>query len=358
MRFIPVLEYKQFVGRAGRPGYDEFGESLLVAKSETDAHKLTETYILGEPEDVYSKLSFEPVLRMHTLALIASGFLESREGLMKFFKKTFYAHQYGEMVEIEQKLDKILEMLFNYKFLQQKKNKIIPTRIGKRVSELYLDPLTAYHFIKSLKQTNESTPEFTLIHVISNTLEMRPLLTVTNRNWEEINDKLAKSVFLEKVPEEWDLEYDDFMKSVKTAMLFESWMKEKTEDQLLSQFRVAPGELYTRLRNADWLLYSINELGLLLGKKKVLGKIRKLRVRMKYGVKEELLPLVRLEQIGRIRARKLFDHNLKKISDLRQIPLTSLSRIVGPKIANIIKKQLGEKHEEVKEEKQTTLQIS
>ena len=221
-----------------------------------------------------------------------------------------------------------------------------------------MDPLTAYHFIKSLKQTNESTPEFTLIHVISNTLEMRPLLTVTNRNWEEINDKLAKSVFLEKVPEEWDLEYDDFMKSVKTAMLFESWMKEKTEDQLLSQFRVAPGELYTRLRNADWLLYSINELGLLLGKKKVLGKIRKLRVRMKYGVKEELLPLVRLEQIGRIRARKLFDHNLKKISDLRQIPLTSLSRIVGPKIANIIKKQLGEKHDEVKEEKQTTLQIS
>ena len=124
---------------------------------------------------------------------------------------------------------------------------------------------------------------------------------------------------------------------------------------MLSQFRTAPGELYTRLRNADWLLYSINELGLLLGKKRVLGKIRKLRVRMKYGVKEELLPLVRLEQIGRVRARRLYKNNLKSISDLRQVPVSSLSRIVGPKIANIIKKQLGEKHEEIVEEKQTTL---
>ncbi len=355
MRYIPVLEYKQFVGRAGRPEYDDFGESILVAKNETDAHKLTETYILGEPEDVYSKLSLEPVLRMHTLALIASGFLDSRKGLMNFFKKTFYAYQYGEITDIETKLDKILDMLINFKFLQPKKDKIIPTTIGKRVSELYLDPITAYHFIKSLKQNNESTPDFTLIHMISDTLEMRPLLTVRQGDYDEIDDKITKSVFLEKVPEEWDLDYDNFMKSVKTAMLFESWIKEKTEDQLLSQFRVAPGELYTRLRNADWLLYSINELGLLLGMKKVLGKIRKLRVRMKYGVKEELLPLVRLEQIGRIRARKLFGHNLKTVSDLRQVPITSLLKVVGPKVANMIKKQLGEKHGDVKEEKQMTL---
>jgi len=184
---------------------------------------------------------------------------------------------------------------------------------------------------------------------------MRPLLAVRQGDYDEINDKIAKSVFLEKIPEEWDLEYEDFMKSIKTAMLFESWIGEKTEDQLLSQFRVAPGELYTRLKNADWLLYSINELGLLLGMKQILGKIRRLRVRMKYGIKEELLPLVKLEQVGRVRARKLYDHNLKAIQDLREVPFTKLSNITGSKVANIIKKQLGEKYEEVKEEKQMTL---
>jgi len=75
-------------------------------------------------------------------------------------------------------------------------------------------------------------------------------------------------------------------------------------------------------------------------------------VRMKYGVREELIPLVRLEQIGRVRARRLYKHGLKSIADLRRIPLNSLEKIVGPKITAIIKKQLGEKVEEVKEEKQ------
>ncbi|NCN39579.1 MAG: DEAD/DEAH box helicase, partial [Candidatus Aenigmarchaeota archaeon] len=271
MRYIPVLEYKQFVGRAGRPEYDSWGESILVAKNETDSHKLTETYILGDPEDIYSKLSLEPVLRMHTLALIASGFIDSRKSLIGFFKKTFYAHQYGDITDIEEKLDKILEMLIDFKFLQHKKDKIFPTKIGKRVSELYIDPITAYHFVRSLKKSNESTPDFTLIHVISKTLEMQPLLTVTNNDFKEVDDKIARSIFLEKSPEEHDEDYDSFVRSVKTAMLFESWVHEKTEDQLLSQFRVTPGELYTRLKNADWLLYSLNELGVLLGVKKTLG---------------------------------------------------------------------------------------
>ncbi|MBW2978373.1 DEAD/DEAH box helicase, partial [Candidatus Woesearchaeota archaeon] len=39
-RFIPVLEYKQFCGRAGRPQYDKWGESILVAKSEDEAQGL------------------------------------------------------------------------------------------------------------------------------------------------------------------------------------------------------------------------------------------------------------------------------------------------------------------------------
>ena len=128
-----------------------------------------------------------------------------------------------------------------------------------------------------------------------------------------------------------------------------------TEDQILSKFRVSPGELRNRLNNADWLLYSAHELALLLKFKKILKDLRKVRVRIKYGVREELMPLVRLEQIGRVRARKLYNNNLKTISDLKEIPVKTLVKIVGPKIAVIIKKQLGEKVEEIKEEEQKKL---
>jgi len=354
--FIPVLEYKQFCGRCGRPQYDKWGESILIAKSEDEARDFNERYILGEPEDIFSKLALEPILRMHTLALIASGFVNKKESLMKFFEKTFYAHQYGDISAIDDKIDKILEILFDFKFLYEDEDKILPTRIGKRVSELYIDPLTANYFIECLNKAMKiKTQHFSYLHMVSNTLEMKPPLSVGNKEFEEINDVIARTRFLQKVPKDWDLEFDGFLKSVKTAMMLEGWTNEMTEDQILSRFRVTPGELRTRLTNADWLLYAAQELALLLKFKKLLIEIRKVRVRVKYGVKEELIPLVRLEQIGRVRGRKLYNSGLKSILDLKKTPLSNLERIVGSKVAVIIKKQLGDKAEEIKEEKQETL---
>jgi len=355
-RFIPVLEYKQFAGRCGRPDYDEWGESILIAKSEDEAQELTDKYILGEPEEIRSKLAFDPVLRMQTLALIASGFVKNEDALMKFFEKTFFAYQYGDVSEINSKLEEILEILVKFEFIAREKEKLIPTRIGKRVSELYIDPFTARHIIECLgRAVKVKADTFSYLHMITNTLEMKPLLSVGNKDFEEINGIIATKKFLQKIPQDWDLEFDEFLKSVKTTMMFQNWADESTEDQLMTKFRVAPGELWTRLSNADWLLYASQELALLLGYKNLLNNIRKIRVRVKYGIKEELLPLVRLEQIGRIRSRKLYNAGLKTISDLKKIPLLSLERIVGPKVAAIIKKQLGEKAELIKDEKQRTL---
>jgi helicase len=356
-RFIPVLEYKQFAGRGGRPDYDEWGESVIIAKSEDEAQELTDKYILGEPEEISSKLAFDPVLRMQTLALIASSFVKTEDALMKFFEKTFFAYQYGDASEINSKLEEILEMLVEFKFITRKDDKLIPTRIGKRVSELYIDPFTAQHIIGCLGKAIKTKPNiFSYLHMITNTLEMRPLLSVRNKDFEEINDVIATKKFLEKVPKDWDLEFDNFLKSVKTTLMFQGWVDEQTEDQILTNFRVAPGELWTRLNNADWLLYASQELALLLRYKKLLSNLRKTRVRIKYGVREELIPLVRLQQIGRVRARKLFNAGLKKISDLKKIPLSSLGRILGPKVAAIVKKQMGERVKKVKDEKQVTLQ--
>jgi len=275
---------------------------------------------------------------------------------MKFFEKTFYAHQYGDISWIDNKIQSILRMLFGFEFLVSDGKKIKPTRIGKRVSELYIDPLTAHYFVGCLSRAMKNkTQPFSYLHMISNTLEMRPLLSVRSKEFEEINDKIARSIFLQDLPKEWELEFDEFLKGVKTALMFERWTNESTEDQILSKFKVTPGELRTRLNHADWLLYSAQELALLLKLKRLLSELRKVRVRIKYGVKEELIPLVRLKQVGRVRARKLYNSGLKTISHLKKVPIKTLERIVGPKIAVTIKEQLGKKVKKIKEEKQETL---
>jgi len=144
----------------------------------------------------------------------------------------------------------------------------------------------------------------------------------------------------QKPPNPWDIEYDDYIRSIKTAWLFSEWSDEAGEDLILENFGVTPGELRTRLTNADWLLYSAHELALLMDYKGTLKEIRKARLRMKYGIREELLPLVSLRGVGRVRARMLFNNNLRKLDDLRKVPLESLERILGPKIAREIKEQV------------------
>jgi len=354
MTYIPVLEYKQFVGRAGRPTYDDFGESVLIARTEEDAHDLTDRFIMGQPEDIQSKLAIEPILRMHTLALIATEFCASENSLYDFFSKTFYAHQFGDISLMEEKLEGIIGELEEWKFVLRKNEKLLATRIGKRISELYIDPLTAHQFVESLTKNKDSIHAFGLLQAISNTIEMRPLLSVRTGEFSEIEDELVRreNQLLQEIPDETEFEFDEFLKSLKTALMFEAWIEESTEDQILTKFKVAPGEFYGRREIADWLVYSMQELSLLLGYKEILKDIRKLRIRLQYGIREELLPLIRLKQVGRIRARKLFNSGIKTLDALRKTPTERLSNIVGLAVAKNIGDQLKGKKELKKESQQ------
>ena len=70
--------------------------------------------------------------------------------------------------------------------------------------------------------------------------------------------------------------------------------------------------------------------------------IAKLRFRLKYGAREELIPLLQLKNVGRVRARKMFDNKIRDISDVKKIDLTTLSQLLGKTVALDIKKQVGQ----------------
>lgn len=339
--YIPILEYYQMIGRAGRPEYEGIGESILVSKGNKE--ELVNRFILGEPEEIYSKLGVEPILRMHTLSLISSYITPSEKKLNEFISHSFFSFQYEDLSKIMDKMERILERLEEYRFIERSNGKLKPTRIGKRVAELYLDPDTAHNLIEAIETEKEGNL-FAYLTLISHSREMRPV-RMKKREFDLIQEEIAKreETFLLPPPSPWDLEYDNFLNSIKTALVLKEWCEEKGENYLLDRFGVTPGGLRSRIEIADWMLYSSRELASLLGRKEKIREIRKVRLRVKNGVKKELLPLIRLKGIGRVRARKLYKKGIKSVSSLKKIPLKRLQSILGRKVGKKIKEQLSDK---------------
>ena len=115
---LPVMEVRQMMGRAGRPGFDEFGESFLVSKSKQDENSLIDLYLKGEPEDVTSKLANpgaqnaeeDGALLAHILSIVATAGIDDRDAISRFLSKTFLSSQMNPET-LEARTDDVLYWL-------------------------------------------------------------------------------------------------------------------------------------------------------------------------------------------------------------------------------------------------------
>lgn len=335
MYYIPVLEYKQQVGRAGRPRYDTVGEAVTIARSEEEQEYITEKYVKGEPEPINSQLGVEPVLRFHVLASIASNFTRSRESLMEFFKATFFGFQYGVEEKFENMIEDIILELEDWGFIKQQGNYLTPTPLGGRVSELYIDPMTAHNFILLLGKAEKENrfPTLGLLEMICDSTEIRPLLKVKHAEESKIWGKAySREKQLLRDLSGFDLDYE-FLDRFKTARMFQAWIKEKTEDYILKKYKIAPGILHQKLQVIEWLAYAGSEIARLMKFKRSHNKLKVLEVRLNYGVRRELLELVMLKGIGRVRARALHSAGFKTVKDLKSADARKIGSIIGVKTA-------------------------
>jgi helicase len=343
---ISVLEYKQMAGRAGRPKYDKVGEAILVAKTADEADYLLESYVLARPERIWSRLAVERILRSHVLATIAADFAHTDFGIYEFFARTFYAHQY-DTDAIKGIIAKILKYLYDEEMIEVAGENIDATRFGKRVSELYIDPVSAVIIRDALRKKPAYLTDLSLLHTIAHTPDMGPALRPYTREMDELALFVEehREEFLLDVPNEWDdrINYEEFLGEVKTAMVLKAWVEEMSEDQTIERFRVQPGDLYRTIENAKWLLHATHELAQLFGNKNVLPQTVELMIRIEKGVKKELLSLVKLEGVGRVRARIMYNAGYKTVEDIKHAPIEDLINLplIGPTLARKIKEQVG-----------------
>jgi helicase len=343
---ISVLEYKQFCGRAGRPKYDKYGESVLIARNQDEADWLMENYVIAQPEKLWSKLAVEKILRPHVLSTVAAGYAKTEEGLYEFFGRTFYAHQYGPRM-IKGKIGEVLMFLAKEEMVVMEGRDLEASRFGKRVSELYIDPMSAVILRDGLYNRAKKMTDFSLLHLISRTPDLAPRPRPRGSEMDKLGimAESQSDEIMGYVPNQFEdpIAYDEFLSELKASLVLSDWISEFTEDQILETRKVEPGDLLRLVQGTEWLVFAAQELARLFGHKDLLANMEMLRVRVSKGVKPELVKLVGLEGVGRVRARMMYNAGLKSIDDIKERSLTELTSIptIGPSLAKKIKEQAG-----------------
>ena len=178
MQPIPVSEYHQMAGRAGRPQLDPYGEAVLIAKDKAQVEELFEWYIEAPPEEVHSKIAEPTALYTHILSLVASGFAKNRHELTMFMNRTFYVHEHRQGRLIQRAVDAALTFLINSEMVVEVGDNLGSTNFGTLVSKLYIDPRSAALIVSALRE-KESYSDLGLLQVICSTPDM-PKLYVRN----------------------------------------------------------------------------------------------------------------------------------------------------------------------------------
>jgi len=345
---IPVLEIKQMCGRAGRPRFDKYGEAILVARDEEEKSGLLETYLLGENENIYSKLGTEPAIRSHVLALIATKAASSVSDLEGFFQKTFLAHQ-RDIASLQEAISNVVEFLQKERMVHENEP-LRATMFGKCVSDTYIDPQSAVIIRDALTKYGPGK-SFGVLHAVCSTPDM-PLLYLrqSDYSWIEDFESEVNGQLLVEPPSDLT-KYEFFLAEIKTAKLLSDWMSEVHENDIAESFGIGPGDIRNKMDIAEWLIHSTARLAEIFNKDSVDDMIL-LRTRARYGIKDELLELVKLKGIGRVRARALHDRGYKNFEDLRLTSYDRLKQIptIGEAMAKAIKRQLGQSERDIPED--------
>lgn len=352
---IPIMEYKQMAGRAGRPGLDPYGEAIVVTSSADEADYVIDKYIKSPPEDIRSWFMEQWSLKFHVLSAIASQYVGTVEEILQFISHTLAGVespagrgtlQYESMKRL---ITRIVDSLVDYGFIVRNGERFEATELGDTVNRMYLDPDTAHIFVMGLLNAGsvENIDLYSLILISKSPKvprvkvkrgELDELAREISINWGSIPLRPSSIDDVLNYPDE----YRDLLEEFKTALVMYDWINEASEDTIMKLYDVQPGDLRLMVEQAEWLVASLQELARTLKLSSLIESLGALRYRVRYGVKPELLELVvNLEGVGRVRARALYNAGYRTIGDIASVSANALSRVpgIGERLASSIIEQ-------------------
>lgn len=333
---IPVFDYEQMSGRAGRPGYDTEGYSYLIAKSLDEAHELKDHYLYGEVESTNSKLlENKDAVYRQIITLVASTLAKDPDEIIDFFKKTFYGWQLSHndylatfaADSMQYEINDALDFLLTHNIIRPTPEGLKTTEFGMLIARSNYTVETAVR-LKEFAKTNTDIEPYQIIYEITRTPDIPRIAFKGRKSKEPVRQRLNEAgIFV------LDVGNDE-----ATAAALIEWMGERSEYEIENAFHVYAASTRRAAYEASLMVKFFQEICRVLNIYLGMDKLEILTARLYYGVKEEIVPIViSIRGLGRRRARTLVD---AFGTDLSYISREELLRIegVGPKTADKILK--------------------
>lgn len=320
---ISVMEYKQCCGRAGRPQYDDAGQAVVVATENPD--DILDVYIHGEPEPIRSRISGQ--LDIHLLSLIVSRPGITVQQMNEFFDSTLGGMHEGITIDYD------LEDLVQLDMVQTvDNNRYAATKLGDITSKLYIKPETSKSFLQTVKQAKKRKKNtLGFLYAMSQSDEFFPKKSLLKRQ-----EDMAYEFLQTRTGEMIDDIYTDDISRELLGLY--GWINEETEKDIAEKYMVESGDTRRAIETSRWLLYCMIQLATYTKLPDIRRELEALRIRVANGVKEELVPLVTVRNIGRVRGRALYKAGIRSVRDIKNMPISRIEKIcnVGIKTAKSI----------------------
>jgi helicase len=258
-------------GRAGRPHLDPYGEAVLVGES-GGREELWDRYVHAESEAVESKLDDPAALRTHVLSIVASGFADSRAGVLDLLDATFYAHQvaagrFAEPASLADAVDGAVADLDRMGMVEAGADgSLAATELGAGTSRQYLTPETGRRIADGLETAAamETATPLTALELVCHTPDM-------HTGYLGNRERAATYQFAREHAGEFVTamgeapSFEAWLEAVNTARLLAELAGGASVEAVLSETRVGPGDLESRVERATWLLGAADALADVLG---------------------------------------------------------------------------------------------
>jgi helicase len=308
LELVESYNIQQMAGRAGRVGLDPRGDVyILLPNSEEELHRRR----LCKPENITSKLldfvgtedsPHYKVLAFHLVSEIHHGHVKTKDDIYQWYERSFAHFQANDLDD--EIIDKTLDLLMKCGAVREEEGVYKATSLGIVSSMFYYSPFDVADFKRNFEAifSHHWEGNDLLVAVALGNVDTLRQGIVSKAEREEMAAFAAKvtQMFGGNAPKEPSIKgayaYFTLLRGTDPGVVAGLTRNLQFDFPRAAQVLKAIDSMACKWKRADWF--------------------RRLQLRIAYGVREELVELCQLPQVGKARAEKLFKAGYRTVSDV------------------------------------------